>query len=68
MLNIALYFSERKLACQIVYKPSLNKVAITTGVIRDVFSKQSEEFILLENGLPIPIVSILSITVLEQSA
>lgn len=67
IFSLAHTLSERKVLCQIVYKTVLNKITTTTGVIRDIFVQQDVPLLILENGLPLSLAMILSITPMEQT-
>ncbi len=51
-------FAEQKVPVEIVYRTPYNKTAVENGIIRDVFSFQDNELLILESGLPILMQSI----------
>lgn len=66
MTNDKLYIDILKLAkvklpCEIVYRTELGRVTTEQGIIRNLFSRGSHDFLILESGLPILISSVLSI-------
>ena len=53
--------SMRKKSCEIVYRVSEQKITSMTGVIRDIYTKNKEEFIVLESGLTIRLDKLISV-------
>lgn len=53
--------SKAKITCEIVYRTQLGSTTVEKGIIRDIFSRNQYDFLILESGLPILISSILSI-------
>ena len=51
----------RKRSVEIVYQVSEQKITTITSVIRDIFTKDKEEFILTESGLPIRLDKLISV-------
>lgn len=60
-----LQLSKVKVPCEIVYKTQVGSTSIEKGIIRDVFSRNRQDFLILESGLPILIASILAINRME---
>ena len=50
----------RKKTCEIVYRVNEQKVTTVTGVIRDIYTKEKEEFVVLESGLAIRLDQLIS--------
>lgn len=50
----------RKKPCEIVYQAGEQKITAMTGIIRDIYTKNKEEFIVLESGLTIRLDKLIS--------
>lgn len=51
----------RKRNVEIVYQVSNSKITTIQSVIRDIYTKEKEEFLLLESGLPIRLDKLISV-------
>ena len=53
--------AQAKQYCEIVYTTQLGKTTSEKGIIRDIFSRNQHDFLILESGLPILISSVISV-------
>lgn len=58
--------NQKKIPCQITYKPSANKVVTSKIIIRDIFQKAGRLYLVTETGLAILLEELVAIVALED--
>ncbi len=58
--------NQKKMSCQITYKPSANKIITSKIIIRDIFKKMDQLYLVTETGLAISLEKLVAIVPLED--